>query len=172
MTTPDPTGRAPRNVGLCATLCTLPFIFLAIVGCYAVELPGKAIDFARDANPASGSCSLNGEDFTRIVDTVVEYRTRSVPQRTLDTHSVKELRIRRSPESHTNFFGEKIHACVVRKADWPEAMPAELGILDVLSDRIVARTPRGQEVELWNYDIDHWHLGLDTPWAESALIWE
>ena len=117
-----------------------------------------------------GSCLLNGEDFTNVTDATVEFRTHSIPQRVLDTYSKAELKVHRAPSSHQTLLRDDIYPCVVKKAGWPEAVPAEINITP--SDVALAMTPRGQEVRLWPYDIDHWHLSGSSPFVEVEPRWE
>ena len=118
---------------------------------------------------ARGSCMLNGETFSHVTDVKVEFRTDSYPQRVLETQTAPALQVRRAPRPSPDFMGAENHYCVIRKTDWPSAMSARLTL--VASDWMAATTPRGQEVEITGYDIDHWVVkgaGLLGPLA----VWE
>ena len=115
-----------------------------------------------------GSCLINGEEFKHVSNAVIEIRTDSVPQRVLETHTKMELKVHRSPQpDHVRGmwgFGERgVYLCVVKKSDWPEAMPAKLSFFQS-RDKITAITPRSQTVLFHPHDIDHWALR----WA----LWE
>ena len=117
-----------------------------------------------------GSCLMNGEEFTHVSNAVVEIRTHSVPQRVLETHTKMELKVHRSPRSLTDpFSGKRVYSCVVKKSDWPEAIPGKF--LVTPSDEATAITPRGQTVSFSDHDIDHWSLGPERLFGGYA-VWE
>ena len=117
-----------------------------------------------------GSCLMNGEKFTHVNNAIFEIRENiSFQEQVLETHTKMELKVHRSPRPRDyDVRGREVHGCVVKKSDWPEAMPAKLTILSL--DDITAITPRDQTVSFGQYDIDHWVLkGLrfvDNP------VWE
>ena len=118
-----------------------------------------------------GSCLMNGEEFTHVSNATVEVRTNSRPQRVLETHTKEKLKVRRAPRGDRGFY-----LCVVKKSDWPEAMPAKLTISS--SDEAMAITPRGQTVLFQEFDIDHWILKgqrefhPSKPWIILFWDWE
>ena len=120
-----------------------------------------------------GSCLVNGEEFTHVSNVILEIRTDSFPRQVLETHTKEELKVHRAPRSLGNVRGKwgvgerGVYFCVVKKSDWPEAMPAKLS--SPSRDEVTAITPRGQTVSLVQYDIDHWVL-LGRPWPHP--IWE
>ena len=115
-----------------------------------------------------GSCLMNGEKFTHVSNAVVEIRTHSVPQRVLETHTKEELKVHRSPRSGQTLWGERLYSCVVKKSDWPEAIPGKF--LVTPSDEATAITPRGQTVSFSDHDIDHWVL-TNRRWSDFP-VWE
>lgn len=138
---------------------------VALASLLALLLTGCA-----DIGLDTGSCLVNGEKFTHVTDATVEFRTHSIPQRVLDTYTKEELKVYRSPRSSPDLMGGEFYQCVVKKADWQEAMPAKLTQWAV-SDAMTAITPRGQTVEFTSYDIDHWVL---NPWRSlfATAVWE
>ena len=129
-----------------------------------------------------GSCLDSGEEFTHVSNAVVEIRADSFPYRVLETHTKEELKVRRSSRSFGYDLREnEVYGCVVRKSDWPEAIPAKFsyvvgGAYDDASDTATATTPRGQTVLFQEIDIDHWvlkgqqELHPSKPW--NILTWE
>ena len=109
-----------------------------------------------------GSCLMNGEEFTDVSNAVFEIRTDNISPRVLETHTKMELKVHRAPRpiGHVRGkwgFGERgVYNCVVKKSDWPEAMPARL--TPPSRDKVMAITPRGQTVLFRPHDIDHWQL--------------
>ena len=106
-----------------------------------------------------GSCLMNGEEFTHVSNAIFEIRTGGFSPQVLETHTKMELKVHRAPRpSPLRWEGKELYRCVVKKSDWPEAMPARLDFLGP-RDRVKAITPRGQAVSFGQHDIDHWDLG-------------
>ena len=104
---------------------------------------------------------LNGEEFTHVAEAKVYMGGAGGP-----TYSTDRLTVYRAPSSELDLPGYSYYSCVIRKSDWPEAMPAKFGIAQ--SNWIRAVTPRGQKVRIEGYDIDHWKVGTTF----DAVVWE
>ena len=103
-----------------------------------------------------GSCVVNGEEFTHVSNAIFEIRTGGFSPQVLETHTKMELKVHRAPRPSLRWEGRELYFCVVKKSDWPEAMPAKLR--SPSRDEVTATTPRGQAVSFRPHDIDHWEL--------------
>ena len=99
---------------------------------------------------------VNGEEFRHVSNAIFEIRTGGFSPQVLETRTKMELKVHRAPRPSLRWEGKDIYECVVKKSDWPEAMPAKLSFGG--SDKVTAITPRGQAVSFDAHDIDHWEL--------------
>ena len=128
-----------------------PLLILALL-----LLPAFLLSACADIR-IGGSCVVNGEEFTHVSNAIFEIRTGGFTPQVLETHTKVELKVHRAPRPSLRWEGKELYNCVVKKSDWPEAMPARLDFLGP-RDRVKAITPRGQAVSFGQHDIDHWEL--------------
>lgn len=109
-----------------------------------------------------GACVLRGEDFTHVIGAEATYWDGG---RTSESLLMSSLDLQRSPEAQPiGVGGEYVHACVIPKDDWPELRDDQASRDSTWFDTVTMTTPRGQELELIGYDIDHWMLmGSSVP---------
>ena len=127
-----------------ARLAVIFVLLISLVACAGLPVVGEHF----------GACVLRGEEFTQVINAeAVALDNRWVSEPLL----MSSLDLQRSPETHPiGAGGRYVHMCVIPKDAWPELRDNQASRDSTWGDMIKMTTPRGQNLELSGYDIDHW----------------